>query len=511
MPPGAKVYCGARDGRLFRTQGRNADAAAGPGRFDLFARRGPAAARRQTAADPSQRLDDDATPRSPVPTRTARAGCASSARGSGASATARRRRFPCRRGARSDALSRPANSRRATRSRRVIRGGWQLAGGHGAIDRDRAVDDLVAAFDAGVSTFDCADIYTGVEELYGALRARLSRRAAASAARPPTRAHQACARSFDSARAIARRHRGDRRPLATARSTSTRLDLVQFHWWDYAAAALARGAAAGSMICGAPARCGCRRHQFRHGHVGAILAAGIPLASMQVQYSRARSPAGERLCRALSRARRRPALLRLGRRRLSVRSLARRCRSRRAPLANRSLVKYKLIIDDFGGWALFQELVARPAPRRRPARRRHRQRRQPTVLDRPGVAAVIVGATSRAHLAANVAAVGLSLTDADRAEIEAVARRRRGARRRRLRTGARPLRPAWRDHEIQSQRRARREAGSEGRAQRGQRRVLDGGGCMEARSSDDRRRRWRSRWGSAARRARTIARSRSAW
>ena len=27
------------------------------------------------------------------------------------------------------------------------------------------------------------------------------------------------------------------------------------------------------------------------------------------------------------------------------------------PFANRSLVKYKLIIDDFGGWDLFKELL----------------------------------------------------------------------------------------------------------------------------------------------------------
>ncbi len=33
---------------------------------------------------------------------------------------------------------------------RVIRGGWQLAGGHGAIDRAQAVRDLLAAFDAGI-------------------------------------------------------------------------------------------------------------------------------------------------------------------------------------------------------------------------------------------------------------------------------------------------------------------------------------------------------------------------
>ena len=33
---------------------------------------------------------------------------------------------------------------------RVIRGGWQLAGGHGAIDRQQAVADLIATFDAGI-------------------------------------------------------------------------------------------------------------------------------------------------------------------------------------------------------------------------------------------------------------------------------------------------------------------------------------------------------------------------
>ena len=82
------------------------------------------------------------------------------------------------------------------------------------------------------------------------------------------------------------------------------------------------------------------------------------------------------------------------------------------PLANRSLVKYKLIIDDFGGWTLFQELLR--------ALRRVADRRDCDIasvasrfaLDLPGVAAVIVGATSRAHLAANVAAGALKLTDA---------------------------------------------------------------------------------------------------
>ena len=50
---------------------------------------------------------------------------------------------------------------------RIIKGGWQLAGGHGAFDRRQAIADMTRFFDAGITTFDCADIYTGVEEMIG--------------------------------------------------------------------------------------------------------------------------------------------------------------------------------------------------------------------------------------------------------------------------------------------------------------------------------------------------------
>ena len=53
---------------------------------------------------------------------------------------------------------------------RVIRGGWQLAGGHGDVNRDAAIEDLIATAEAGITTFDCADIYTGVEEIIGDFR-----------------------------------------------------------------------------------------------------------------------------------------------------------------------------------------------------------------------------------------------------------------------------------------------------------------------------------------------------
>jgi aryl-alcohol dehydrogenase-like predicted oxidoreductase len=50
---------------------------------------------------------------------------------------------------------------------RLIKGGWQLAGGHGTVDPQRAIADMFAFGESGVTAFDCADIYTGVEEMIG--------------------------------------------------------------------------------------------------------------------------------------------------------------------------------------------------------------------------------------------------------------------------------------------------------------------------------------------------------
>src|SRR5471030_803140 len=53
---------------------------------------------------------------------------------------------------------------------RIIKGGWHLAGDHGAIDPEQARIDMAAFVEAGITTFDCADIYTGVEQLIGSFR-----------------------------------------------------------------------------------------------------------------------------------------------------------------------------------------------------------------------------------------------------------------------------------------------------------------------------------------------------
>jgi aryl-alcohol dehydrogenase-like predicted oxidoreductase len=307
---------------------------------------------------------------------------------------------------------------------RVIRGGWQLAGGHGLIDGDRALDDLLAAFDAGLFTFDCADIYTGVEELYGALRARVLITRGLEAAKS-LRVHTKLVPDLSILHSIKRRDIEAIVDRSLRRLRMERLDLVQFHWWDYSEPrwleALGwlndlRTKGKVRLIGGT---------NFDAPHVREILAAGIQLASMQVQYSildRRPKSGLAALCEAHG-----VGLLCYGSVAggfLSDRWLGRPEPS--GPLANRSLVKYKLIVDDFGDWTLFQELLrtlGRVADRRGSDIATVASR---FALDLKGVAAVIVGATSRAHLGANAEIGALRLSDNDRAEIEAVAVRGRG-------------------------------------------------------------------------------------
>lgn len=301
---------------------------------------------------------------------------------------------------------------------RVIRGGWQLAGGHGRVDRAEAIADYMAFAKAGIFTFDCADIYTGVEELIGAFRKELARTHGAEAA-AKLRVQTKLVPDLEALASVNRAYVTGIVDTSLKRLGMERLDLVQFHWWDYAVPRYLdalhwldelRRAGKVNLIGGT---------NFDTARTLEIIGAGIPLASMQVQYSLIDA----RPHRALAKA-----ALEHDFRILCYGSVAGGFLSDRwlgvaepkAPLENRSLTKYKLIIDDFGGWALFQSLLR---CLRAIAGRRGTDiatMASAAMLEKPGVAAVIVGARNRAHLAQNVRIGTLQLTVQDNQEIAAV-------------------------------------------------------------------------------------------
>jgi aryl-alcohol dehydrogenase-like predicted oxidoreductase len=307
---------------------------------------------------------------------------------------------------------------------RVLRGGWQLAGGHGAIDRQKAVEDLIAFAEAGITTFDCADIYTGVEEIIGAFRTAY-RNSHGADALARIKVHTKFVPDLDILPVIAKRHVTAVIDQSLRRLHMERLDLVQFHWWDYAIPGSIEAALwlkelqqEGKIdLLGGT--------NFDTPHSAELIGAGFPLASMQVQYSLldARAENGLiALCRQHD-----VHLLCYGSVAggfLSDQWLGRT--EPKPPFENRSLTKYKLIIDDFGGWDLFQELLATLRAIADSHGTDIATVASRAMLDRPQVGAVIVGARNRKHIANNQAIFALRLTKADHARIAEVLRQRQG-------------------------------------------------------------------------------------
>jgi aryl-alcohol dehydrogenase-like predicted oxidoreductase len=307
---------------------------------------------------------------------------------------------------------------------RVIRGGWQLAGGHGPVNSKTAVADLTAFCESGICAFDCADIYTGVEDLIGEFRTAFARKWGVDALKN-VKVHTKFVPDLHVLPVITKGHVRNAIDQSLRRLRSERLDLVQFHWWDYnipgsvqAAHWLKELQNEGKInLLGAT--------NFDTPHTAELLDAGIPLATMQVQYSlldeRPRHGLIER-CQHNN-----VHLLCYG----SVAGgfLTDQWLGRNEPVPpfeNRSLTKYKLIIDDFGGWTLFQQLLRTL----REIADRHGTDiatvASRAILDRAQVGAVIVGARNRSHLAANLEIMKLQLTPADLRELNSVVAQRCG-------------------------------------------------------------------------------------
>ena len=275
------------------------------------------------------------------------------------------------------------------RIQRLLNGLWQVSGAHGAIDPRLALPSMLALHAAGFTTWDLADHYGPAEDFIGEFRRQLAAAhgpAAVSPERvqaftkwvpPPTRMTRALV-----AEAIATSRR---------RMDTESLDLLQFHWWDYdneqyltALDYLAELQLAGQI-----------KHlaltNFDSAHLQRILEHGIPIVSNQVQYSLIdRRP--EVLLVPLCQARK-VWLLTYGT--LCGGLLADRYLNQPEPgrgaLNTASLRKYKQMIDAWGGWGLFQQLlhtlksiadkhdvaIANVATR--------------YILDKPAVAGVIIG------------------------------------------------------------------------------------------------------------------------
>src|ERR1041385_2239137 len=60
---------------------------------------------------------------------------------------------------------------------RILNGMWQVAGAHGSINPEAAVEEMVKYYDEGFTTWDLADIYGPAEDFIGDFMKRLPEQA----------------------------------------------------------------------------------------------------------------------------------------------------------------------------------------------------------------------------------------------------------------------------------------------------------------------------------------------
>jgi aryl-alcohol dehydrogenase-like predicted oxidoreductase len=301
---------------------------------------------------------------------------------------------------------------------RVLNGMWQVSGAHGRIDHDRAVEDMFLYQDAGFTTWDLADHYGPAEDFIGAFRRALAARRGPECLSDM----QAFTKWVPHPGQMTRRVVEDAVGISLSRMGVDRLDLLQFHWWDYADN---RYLDALEHLADLQ-RDGRIRHlaltNFDTEHLRVICEHGIHIVSNQVQYSLVDRRPENRMaeyCRD-----RGIALLTYGTLLgglLSEKYLG--CpEPGRSELDTASLRKYKNMIDAWGGWTQFQDLLStikQIADKHNVSMANVGVR---YVLDRPMVAGVIIGARlgTAQHIADNSRVFGFTLDSDDVASLEPV-------------------------------------------------------------------------------------------
>ena len=112
---------------------------------------------------------------------------------------------------------------------RILNGMWQVAGGHGYIDHEKAVEDMIKYHDSGFTTWDLADIYGPAEDLIGEFRRRLLK----LRGKGELERIQALTKWVPRPGKITRTAVIENIQKSLNRMNVSSIDLLQFHWWDY--------------------------------------------------------------------------------------------------------------------------------------------------------------------------------------------------------------------------------------------------------------------------------------
>jgi aryl-alcohol dehydrogenase-like predicted oxidoreductase len=300
---------------------------------------------------------------------------------------------------------------------RILNGMWQVAGGHGHINPQAAISEMEKYHESGFTTWDLADIYGPAEDFIGEFRNRLS---------PNERGRLLALTKWvpDPQRIVLQTAQASVQRSLRRMGTET-LDLVQFHWWDYN----------NPYYIDALKYLSDLRDEGKIRHIGLtnfdtermqiMKEAGLRIVSNQVQYSIVDRRPEVKMARFAKDNN--ASLLAYGT--ICGGLLSEQYLDKPEPqpsaLDTQSLRKYKRMVDAWGGWSLFQELlstlkkiaqdhdvgIANVATR--------------YILDKPAVAGVIIGARLGIsdHRDDNTRVFNFKLSHDDKSKIEEVCRK----------------------------------------------------------------------------------------
>ena len=236
---------------------------------------------------------------------------------------------------------------------RILNGMWQVAGGHGYIDHELAIADMLRYHDAGFTTWDLADIYGPAEDFIGQFRRRLLK----LKGKEELERVQSLTKWVPQPGKVTRSFVNENIDRSLRRMSVSSLDLLQFHWWDYN----------NPYYMDALRYLSDLRDEGLIKHIGLtnfdtermqiMIDSGLRIVSNQVQYSIIdRRPEVKMI----------PFCLEHNISLLAYGSICGGLISERylgtvepstAELNTASLRKYKQMIDAWGGWDLFQKLL----------------------------------------------------------------------------------------------------------------------------------------------------------
>lgn len=305
--------------------------------------------------------------------------------------------------------------------RQILNGMWQVSGAHGPIDANRAALEMMDYYDAGLTTFDMADIYGPAEDIFGEFLEQLKIERGEDMGRNV----QALTKWVPQPGPITREITKGHIRLAMKRMGVDKLDMLQFHWWDYYDSRyidalcylneLRMDGLIGELSL----------TNFNTRHLQEIIRRGIPISTNQVQYSIIdRRPEEKMVALCQEHGIKLLAYGVVGGGLISDRYLNAKEPTGRSELQTASLAKYKQMIDAWGSWQLYQELLSNMSEIAQAHNCTIANVASRYILNKPEVAGIIIGCRfgvpGAQHIENNLKTLNLQLSSSDIQKIEQI-------------------------------------------------------------------------------------------